>query len=162
MVTKDQLYALDALHSVRNRLDLHALGQGPTAGEIPMKLTAFRRSIGALVATGWLAAFAGAPALAQLPAFEALYTETCSACHGAALEGSPTGAALDGPALRHGDSIDEIAESIARGFPEAGMQPFADSFDAAQIRGLAIMTIEQRSQLSYSDFKVTVSPDIGN
>jgi glucose/arabinose dehydrogenase len=125
-----------------------------------MKLTSIFRSIGALGAAGWLATFAGAPALAQQPAFGALYTEACSACHGEALEGSPTGAALDGPALRHGDSIDEIAASIATGFPETGMQPLADSLDAAQIRGLAIMIAEQRSQLSYSDFKVTAPLEI--
>jgi glucose/arabinose dehydrogenase len=109
---------------------------------------------------GWLATFAGAPALAQQPSLGALYTEACSACHGEALEGSPSGAALNGPALRHGDSIDAIAESIASGFPETGMQAFAESLDAAQVRGLAIMIAEQRSHLSYSDFKVAAPIEI--
>lgn len=104
---------------------------------------------------GWLMALGGPGAAAQEPAFETLYAETCGACHGAELEGSPTGTALNASALSHGGSVDELAQSIATGFPVAGMPAFAESLSAAQIRGLAIMLVERRSQLSYRDFKVT-------
>lgn len=102
-----------------------------------------------------LAVVCGARLPAQEASFEALYEAACSGCHGATLEGTPTGAALNGPELRHGASVDEIAASIASGFPAAGMQAFADSLDAARIRGLAILIVERRSSLSYSDFNVT-------
>ena len=115
---------------------------------------------GILRVGGLIAALGSGPALAQQPAFEPLYSQACSSCHGEGLEGSPTGAALDGPVLKHGDSIDAIAASIAEGFPETGMQPFSDSLDGAQIRGLAIMLAERRSQLSYADFKVTAPLEI--
>jgi glucose/arabinose dehydrogenase len=101
----------------------------------------------------WLA-LAATSILAQTPNFEALYTASCSACHGATLEGTPTGPALVGVPLRHGDTLEGLAASTANGFAQSGMPAMRDTLDAAQIRGMAIFVSEQRAQLSYTDFKV--------
>lgn len=106
------------------------------------------------------AALAGTPVAAQQPAFEALYAASCSACHGTMLEGSTTGAALNGPALLHGSTLEDIERSIAAGFPKSGMPAMASSLNAGQIRSLAIYIVEQRDDLSYTDFKVAAPLEV--
>ncbi len=88
------------------------------------------------------------------------YRDTCAACHGANLEGTPQGVPLTDAALRHGDSVDDIAKSIANGFPAARMPGFAATMDPVQIRRLAIFISEQRANLAYTDFKVAAPPAI--
>jgi glucose/arabinose dehydrogenase len=103
-----------------------------------------------------LAALALSPvaASAQQDPFLSLYTESCATCHGASLEGAAQGTPLAGAPLRHGESVDEIAKSIAEGFPQTGMPPWSATMDAGQIRRLAIFVSEKRSNLAYTDFKV--------
>jgi glucose/arabinose dehydrogenase/cytochrome c5 len=125
-----------------------------------MTLSAKSKRTIILRSAGSLMALTGTLSLAQQPAFEALYAESCSACHGARLEGSPTGAALNGSALLHGSTLEEISRNIASGFPQAGMPAMVDSLNEGQIRGLAIYIVEQRSKLSYADFKLAAPLEI--
>jgi glucose/arabinose dehydrogenase len=109
-----------------------------------------------------LIAFALLPlsAIAQQDPFLAPYTEQCAVCHGTNLEGAAQGTPLAGVALRHGDSADEIAKSIAGGFPQAGMPAWSATLDGTQIRRLAIYISEKRSDLTYTDFKVAAPPTV--
>ena len=97
-------------------------------------------------------------AIAQQDAFLAPYAEFCAVCHGANLEGAAQGTPLAGIALRHGESVDQIAKSIAEGFPQTGMPGWSATLDSVQIRRLAISISEKRSDLTYTDFKVAAPP----
>jgi aldose sugar dehydrogenase len=109
-----------------------------------------------------LAALALLPcvAAAQRDSFTAPYAESCAVCHGANLEGAAQGPPLGGMALRHGDSVDEIAKSIADGFPQVGMPAWSATMDATQIRRIAIFISEKRAHLTYTDFKVAAPPTV--
>jgi len=48
------------------------------------------------------------------------YLAGCAVCHGDRLQGGPQGPPLNG-ALAHGDSVDALMTSIAKGFPNKGM-----------------------------------------
>lgn len=82
-----------------------------------------------------------------------LYADNCAVCHGASFEGNAQGPALIGHPLLHGDSVDEIASSIAAGYPERGMPPWAGALDEGQIRSLAILIAEKRAGRVFTDFK---------
>jgi glucose/arabinose dehydrogenase len=82
-----------------------------------------------------------------------VYAENCAVCHGESLEGAPLGTPLVGGELRHGDSADAIAKSIAEGFATTGMPAWSQTLDENQIRGLAILISEKRAALGRSDFK---------
>jgi len=108
-------------------------------------------------------ALAPAAALAQQPPpdpFAAPYAEFCAVCHGANLEGAAQGTPLAGVNLRHGDTVDQIAKNIADGFPDARMPAFSATMDPVKIRRLAIYILERRSQLAYTDFKISAPPTI--
>jgi glucose/arabinose dehydrogenase len=83
-----------------------------------------------------------------------VYAESCSACHGENLEGTPLGVPLVGPPLRYGDSVEALARTIAGGVAGTPMPSFAATLDEAQIRGLAILIGERRAQYGRTDFKV--------
>ena len=105
-------------------------------------------------------AFESGLALAQQPAdpFVTPYTESCSVCHGASLEGAAQGPPLVGVDLKHGDSVDEIAKSIAAGVPDTAMPAWSATLDDVQIRRLAIFISERRHDLTYTDFKIGSAP----
>ncbi len=88
------------------------------------------------------------------------YRDTCAACHGVNLEGTPQGVPLAGAKLRHGESVDAIANSIANGFPDARMPAFSATMDAVKIRRLAILISEKRADLAYTDFKIAAPPKL--
>ena len=85
--------------------------------------------------------------------FAPLYVENCAVCHGESFEGAALGPALVGRELTHGDTVNDIARSIAEGFPELGMPPWAGVLDEGQIRSLAILIGEQRVGRVFTDFK---------
>ena len=97
-------------------------------------------------------------AIAQQDAFFGPYAEVCAVCHGANLEGAAQGTPLVGIALRHGESVDQIAKSITEGFPQTGMPAWSATLDPAKIRRLAISISEKRSDFTYTDFKVAAPP----
>jgi aldose sugar dehydrogenase len=99
--------------------------------------------------------------IAQPPdPFSTPYRDSCAVCHGANLEGAAQGTPLAGVELRHGDSVDAIATSIARGFPDTGMPGWSATMDDAGIRRLAMFIAEKRSALAYTDFKVALPPTV--
>jgi aldose sugar dehydrogenase len=122
---------------------------------------AFVKGIAATLATVFVVAMASVPmvARAQAPAapadpFADPYREACAACHGANMEGSPQGVPLAGVQLRHGDSVEAIAKSIAEGFPQGRMPAFSTTMDAVKIKRLATFIGEKRADLSYADFRI--------
>jgi glucose/arabinose dehydrogenase len=86
--------------------------------------------------------------------FVPAYDENCSVCHGESFEGTALGPPLVGRALLHGESASEIAKSISIGSAQTGMPAWAETLDEAQIRGLAILIAERRSNFSRTDFKI--------
>jgi aldose sugar dehydrogenase len=106
-----------------------------------------------------VAARAQAPAPQKDP-FADPYKENCAVCHGSALEGAAQGVPLAGGPLRHGDSVDAIAKSIAGGFPQDRMPAFAATMDEVQIFRLATFIAEKRANYSYTDFQVAAPPVI--
>jgi len=85
--------------------------------------------------------------------FVAIYHEHCSVCHGEQLEGAAQGTPLVGT-LAHGDSVDELSRSIARGSPQRGMPAWEATLDPGTIRSLAIYIAERRDDRRFTDFKV--------
>ena len=88
--------------------------------------------------------------------FTPLYAENCSVCHGESLEGGPLGTPLVGRDLLHGDSIAEIVKSISDGFGSQ-MPAWSKTLDEGQIRGLAILISERRSDYRMTDLKIDAS-----
>ncbi len=128
---------------------------------------AFVKAIAAVSATALTVALACMPiaARAQAPAppadpFADPYKETCAACHGANMEGTPQGVPLAGTALRHGDSVDAIAKSIADGFAQGRMPAFSATMDTVKIKRLATFIGEKRADLSYADFRIAAPPAV--
>ena len=76
--------------------------------------------------------------------FIKIFNEQCGACHGDNLRGATLGPALVGVDLRRGDSVKEIAASIASGSPEAGMPAWSETMDETQIWNMALYVAEQR------------------
>jgi glucose/arabinose dehydrogenase len=99
-------------------------------------------------------------AIAQPDPFTSTYTESCAVCHGANLEGAAQGTPLAGAALKHGDSVDAIAKSIAEGVPQTAMPAWSATLDEVAIRRLAIFISERRHDLTYTDFKIGSAPAI--
>ena len=98
--------------------------------------------------------------IAQQDPFLAPYTQHCVVCHGENLEGAAQGTPLAGAPLRHGDSIDAIAKTIADGVAQTAMPAWSATLDATQIRRLAIYISEKRSNFSYTDFKIAAPPTV--
>lgn len=102
-----------------------------------------------LIGTSGLYA-ADEPALA----FEALYEQQCAVCHGNELQGEAIGVPLVGRDLLHGESLEEVAVSIAEGYPDSGMPAWSEALTTTQIRTLAVFIVEQRDSMPYGEFNV--------
>ena len=92
--------------------------------------------------------------------FVAQFEKNCAACHGEDLKGTNIGPALVGVELQHGDSVAEISQSIANGFPQRGMPPWSKTFDDGLVQSLAIYVAELRADRPFVDFKVDKTLDI--
>jgi len=127
----------------------------------------FKRSVSKLLL---LASFALAPdfalaqgfdpgkvdweALSKIPmrdGFIKQFDEQCAVCHGEDLRGAPLGTPLVGVDLRHGDTVKEIAASIATGFPATGMPAWSETLDENKIWNLALYVAEQRQGTTILD-----------
>ena len=82
-----------------------------------------------------------------------LYQEECAVCHGDRLQGAPQGTALVGADLLHGNSLEDIATSTAKGFPERNMPAFSPTLSDEQIWAMAIYIAEQRQGTNLDDFR---------
>src|SRR5262245_58839843 len=83
----------------------------------------------------------------QADPFTSTYTESCAVCHGANLEGAAQGTPLAGVTLKHGDSVDAIAKTIADVVPETAMPAWSATLDETAIRRIAIFISERRHDL---------------
>ena len=61
---------------------------------------------------------------------------------------------LVGSDLLHGQSLEEVAVSIAEGYPDAGMPAWSETLTTTQIRTLAVFIVEQRDSMPYGEFNV--------
>ena len=94
--------------------------------------------------------------LPMLDRFVQLYNKQCAVCHGEDLLGAPLGTPLVGVELRHGDSVAEITESIAGGFPESGMPAWSETLSADWIHNLALYVAEQRQGTTIVDKRANI------
>lgn len=93
-------------------------------------------------------------ALSKIPmrdVFIKQFNDQCAACHGENLRGAPLGTPLVGVDLRYGDSVREIARSIASGFPDKGMPAWSETQSENQIWNLALYVAEQRQGTTILD-----------
>ncbi len=93
-------------------------------------------------------------------AWAALYVDYCAVCHGADLSGEAQGTPLVGVELKHGDSVEQIAATIAKGVRGTGMEAFSGELSDTQIRSLAIYIAEERAQMPFADFKVAAPLEV--
>jgi len=92
--------------------------------------------------------------LAKIPMkdlFIKQFNKNCAGCHGEDLGGVTLGPPLVGVELRHGDSVKEIANSIATGFPQTGMPGWSETMKESQIWNLALYVAEQRQGTTILD-----------
>lgn len=67
-----------------------------------------------------------------------LYADHCAACHGTQLQGTDSGVALLGGALRSGDTVRALQQSIKNGHIALGQLDYTDTLSGTEIKGLAI------------------------
>jgi glucose/arabinose dehydrogenase len=79
------------------------------------------------------------------------FNASCAVCHGEELRGAAQGTPLVGVDLRNGDSVPEIAASIAKGSPQQGMPAWSETLDEQQIWNLALYVAEQRQGTTILD-----------
>jgi len=79
------------------------------------------------------------------------FNKNCAVCHGEDLQGAPQGTPLVGVKLKYGDTVSEIAKSIATGFPQQGMPAWSDTMKDQQIWNLALYVAEQRQGTTILD-----------
>ncbi len=84
-----------------------------------------------------------------------VYQANCAVCHGERMEGAAQGTPLVGVDLMHGDSMEELIESIATGFPKKGMPGWRSIFNDQEIKSMALWVSENRDNLLYSEFNIT-------
>lgn len=88
------------------------------------------------------------------PTFGALYEQQCATCHGAELQGEALGVPLAGRDLVHGQSLEDIAVSIAQGYPGSGMPSWSETLTTDQIRTLAVFIAEERDSMPMGEFNI--------
>jgi glucose/arabinose dehydrogenase len=79
------------------------------------------------------------------------FNKSCAVCHGEDLQGEAQGSPLVGVELRNGDTVTEIATSIANGFPQQGMPAWSETLNESQIWNLALYVAEQRQGTTILD-----------
>lgn len=79
------------------------------------------------------------------------FNESCAVCHGEDLQGAAQGTPLVGVELRYGDTVPEIAQNIATGFPQQGMPAWAETLNESQIWNMALYIAEQRQGTTILD-----------
>ena len=101
-------------------------------------------------------------ALSKIPMkdlFIKKFNDQCGSCHGEDLRGTPLGKPLVGVELLRGDSVKEIALSIASGAPDKGMPAWSETLDEKQIWNLALYVAEQRQGTTILDKRDRYSAD---
>ncbi|MGI9328042.1 MAG: PQQ-dependent sugar dehydrogenase [Pseudomonadales bacterium] len=86
--------------------------------------------------------------------FTTMYVDNCAVCHGDNMQGAAQGPALIGAPLKHGESVAELVQSIAKGFPASGMPGWEATLDEGNVQSLAILVAERRVDRRFTDFKM--------
>lgn len=84
---------------------------------------------------------------------ERVYKDNCSSCHGHDLHGGAGFNLVDSEWV-HGDSLDQIKQSVSKGFLEAGMPGFGEMLDAEQIENVATFIQSKQEGWESVDYKV--------
>jgi len=79
------------------------------------------------------------------------FNQNCGSCHGDNLQGAPLGTALVGVDLRHGDTVEAIATSIAKGYPALGMPAWSATLSENEVWNMALYVAEQRQGTTILD-----------
>jgi glucose/arabinose dehydrogenase len=88
------------------------------------------------------------------------FNDQCASCHGEDLRGTPLGTPLVGVPLRHGETVKEIAQSIATGFPAQGMPSWSETLKESQVWNLALYVAEQRQGTTILDKRADIPLNI--
>jgi glucose/arabinose dehydrogenase len=88
------------------------------------------------------------------------FNKNCAGCHGDDLQGVTLGPPLVGVELRHGDSVKEIAASIASGFPQTGMPGWSETMSESEIWNLALYVAEKRQGTTILDKRDSIKLEI--
>jgi len=92
--------------------------------------------------------------LSKIPmrdSFIKLFNTNCAVCHGEDLLGAAQGSPLVGIDLKNGATVEEIARSIAGGFPQQGMPAWSETLTERQVWNLALYVAEQRQGTTILD-----------
>lgn len=89
-----------------------------------------------------------------------LYQEHCANCHGDRMEGGMSSSLIDGE-WQFGSSDDDLFRAIAEGFPDNGMDAYADVLTPRQIRSLVIFIREQKELAERDDLLARTRPRAG-
>ncbi len=122
-------------------------------------LTALVMTTGGIQAQGFDPSKINWEALSKIPMHDGFikqFNQQCAACHGEDLHGTPLGTPLVGIDLRHGDSVEEIALSIANGFSATGMPAWRETLDETRIWNLALYVAEQRQGTTILDKRADI------
>jgi glucose/arabinose dehydrogenase len=79
------------------------------------------------------------------------FNQNCGACHGEDLRGLTLGPPLVGLPLQNGDTVEQIAASIATGSPEKGMPAWSETMKESEIWNMALYVAEQRQGTTILD-----------
>jgi glucose/arabinose dehydrogenase len=79
------------------------------------------------------------------------FNKNCAVCHGEDLRGAAQGTPLVDIDLRQGDTVQDIARSIASGFPDSGMPAWSETLSEKKIWNLALYVAEQRQGTTILD-----------
>jgi len=99
-------------------------------------------------------------ALSKIPMkdlFIKQFNDNCGSCHGEDLRGTPLGTPLVGIPLRYGEGVQEIAKSIAEGYPDKGMPRWSTTLTASQVWNLALYVAEQRQGTTILDKRADIA-----
>lgn len=118
--------------------------------------------------TGFLFASTGLAAQEEEPAPEPItfetyaktYNDKCAVCHGEKLEGTAQGPALVGRDLIRGETMADIVDAIATGFPGGGMPQWSNTLSEIEIKTLALYLMETRAGFNYTDLKIETPLEI--
>jgi len=126
-------------------------------------LTSLMANSNSAVAQGFDPAKVDWEKLSKIPmrdGFIKQFNEQCAVCHGEDLQGAALGTPLVGIDLRHGDTVKDIAKSIAGGFAETGMPAWSETLNESQIWNLALYVAEQRQGTTILDKRADIPLNI--
>jgi glucose/arabinose dehydrogenase len=84
------------------------------------------------------------------------FNDKCGSCHGEDLRGTTLGPALVGVPLKGGETVQQLARSIAAGAVDKGMPAWSETLPEQQIYNLALYVSEQRQGTTILDKRANI------